>query len=148
MEKFARIQLRSFRSQEGFEAPANIGALPRCQPVTSRCNPVVPQSLEHDIQTAFLPPLFSSSIQLPMGVERCSCTSSQFAPRFSQIPVYLTSVSTFLLSFVFSEKCIVTVVQANIPWRFTRRSFPAVSFPDAILSKSAFWTPSWYSFQP
>lgn len=115
LEEFTSIQLCGLGSKKSLETPTNIGALPRGQSVASCCNPVIPQRFEHDIQTAFLPPLFSSFIQFPMGVERCSCTSSQFAPRFSQIPVYLTSVSTFLLSFVFSDRCIVTVVQANIP---------------------------------
>src|SRR5580700_11910783 len=87
-------------------------------------------------------PTPSTPTYCPSGPDKCSCTSNQLFPRFSQIPVYRISASTLFPSLVFSLKCIGTVVHATVPRRVTFKSFPAVNDALAALSKIFFCTPT------
>lgn len=41
MEEFTSVEVRSGGTEEGFHAPANIGAFPGIEPITFRSDPVV-----------------------------------------------------------------------------------------------------------
>src|SRR6266849_2439479 len=131
VEKLAGRQVGGLFAQESLKAPTNVRTLPRVKPVAPRCVPVIVKCLEHFLRNGRNSPS-------PFRQD----TSSQFAPRLSQLPVYRRSISAVLPSFDFSVKCIGTVVQAIIPRRVTFRSLPAVSLMLSAVSRNSFWTPS------
>ena len=46
-EEFLGVEVRRFMSEKRFEAPADVGRLPRAQSVAFRDDPVIPQCVQH-----------------------------------------------------------------------------------------------------
>jgi hypothetical protein len=86
-EKFASIHVGCFFSQEGFQAPLQIGTGPRTQTIAARSHPIKPENIPHESILTTVSPVRPAQHGYPSGAEMCSCTSSQSFPRFSQIPV-------------------------------------------------------------
>jgi len=90
-EEFGSVEVGGFRAEEGFKAPSKVGAVPRIQAVAFGRHPVVAEHLEHSVwalvRLGYSAQLYLSRVDQLVGAERCSWTSSQAGPRFSQMPV-------------------------------------------------------------
>jgi len=49
LEKFARVQWRSFRAEESFKSPAKVWTVPRIQAISASDDPIVAKSLKHSV---------------------------------------------------------------------------------------------------